>query len=103
MQQLTYRLQEIRHTAVRCEGLVVRLTGGLLELQHRHQHQRDSLTVREVIDSADAVRERMDVTGQLRVDGITTIHRRFRHVQPRRLQALGTIHFRLSTFNSSAH
>ena len=68
--------------------LVTRLTGLFLKLQHRKQHQRDGLPVREVVPGAYAVGKSVYIARQLRVDCVTTIHRGLGHIEPRLLGLL---------------
>ena len=71
------QLAESRHYRV------FRQAGGLLVLQHRQHHQRDGLTVRDMVLGPDAVREGVHVARELRVDGVTAVHRGAAHRQPR--------------------
>ena len=80
--QVPHGLQKITNPTVLRQGVVLVLARLFLELQHRQQHQRDSLSVREVVLGPDAVCESVHVACQLGIDGISAVHSCFAHSQP---------------------
>ena len=79
--ELAYRFQEIRHAAVSRQRLVGLLTGRLLELEDRHHHECYRPAMRHMIHPAYAMRESMDIPGELHVNRMSAIEGCTRHRQ----------------------